>query len=77
MLGGMQLLRRYNLWLALLALLIAVLNPTVKLPRDIRNYVFVIDITQSMKIIRSFFQFFNYNIRWQHTVHAHEYFIDR
>jgi mxaL protein len=47
---GMHRLRRYNLWLALAALLIAVINPAAKLPRDIRNYVFVIDITQSMNV---------------------------
>lgn len=39
-----------NLWLALLTLLIAILNPKVNLPRDIRNYVFVVDITQSMNV---------------------------
>lgn len=46
----MYRLRRYNLWLAVLFLLIAIVNPTAKLPRDIRNYVFVIDITQSMNV---------------------------
>lgn len=39
-----------NLWLALIALLVAMLNPSIKLPRDIHNYVFVIDITQSMNV---------------------------
>ena len=46
----MHRLRRYNLWLAFVALLIAIINPAAKLPRDIRNYVFVIDITQSMNV---------------------------
>lgn len=39
-----------HLWAALLASMIAAANPTIKLPRDIRNYVFVIDITQSMNV---------------------------
>jgi len=38
------------LWLALLALLLAIQNPSIELPRDIRNYVFVLDITQSMNV---------------------------
>jgi mxaL protein len=56
MLGGMKdfhaRLRQKGLllWLALLALLLAILNPRVELPRDIRNYVFVLDITQSMNV---------------------------
>lgn len=43
-------LHRYTLWLALPCLLAAALNPSTKLPRDIRNYVFVMDITQSMNV---------------------------
>ncbi len=43
-------LRRYALWLALPCLLAAALNPSARLPRDIRNYVFVMDITQSMNV---------------------------
>ena len=39
-----------RLWAALLALLIAMANPAIRLPRDIRNYMFVIDITQSMNV---------------------------
>lgn len=40
----------FFLWAALLALLAAIYNPTASLPRDIRNFVFVIDITQSMNV---------------------------
>jgi mxaL protein len=39
-----------NLWCALLALSVAILNPRIDLPRDIHNYVFVLDITQSMNV---------------------------
>lgn len=42
--------RGLMLWAALFALLLAMLNPSVTLPHDIRNYVFVIDITQSMNV---------------------------
>lgn len=38
------------LWFALPALLLAALNPTVSWPHDIRNFVFVVDITQSMNV---------------------------
>lgn len=38
------------LWLALLALLAAIADPTIHLPRAIHNYLFVIDITQSMNV---------------------------
>lgn len=43
-------LRRHTLWFALFCLLLAAFNPSAKLPRDIRNYVFVMDITQSMNV---------------------------
>jgi len=39
-----------NLWLALVCLLLAAANPSINLPRDNHNYVFVIDITQSMNV---------------------------
>ncbi len=38
------------LWAALLALLVAIYNPLINVPRDIHNYVFVVDITQSMNV---------------------------
>ena len=38
------------LGLALVALLVAAINPSITLPRALRNYVFVIDITQSMNV---------------------------
>jgi mxaL protein len=49
----MKILLRYSLhlWIALFALLIAGLNPKIGFPRDIHNYVFVIDITQSMNVL--------------------------
>lgn len=56
MLGAMkaschQLRRRgLLLWLALLALLVSMGNPEISMPRDIRNYLFVVDITQSMNV---------------------------
>lgn len=57
MLGSMKALHAWLvrkgliLWFALFALLIATLNPRIELPRDIRNYVFVLDITQSMNVL--------------------------
>lgn len=39
-----------HFWLALVCLLIAATNPSINLPRDTHNYVFVIDITQSMNV---------------------------
>jgi len=38
------------LGLALVALAVASINPSIKLPHRIHNYVFVIDITQSMNV---------------------------
>lgn len=38
------------LWGALFSLLFATLNPKIEIPRDIHNYVFVLDITQSMNV---------------------------
>lgn len=47
-----QLLLRQSayLWLALIGLIIAIYNPKVTLSRDFHNYMFVIDITQSMNV---------------------------
>ncbi len=36
--------------LAIATLVLAIVNPKVNFPRDFRNYVFVIDITQSMNV---------------------------
>lgn len=38
------------LWAALIALLAAIYNPAASLPRELHNYVFVVDITQSMNV---------------------------
>lgn len=38
------------LWFALIGLAVAIWNPKMNLPRDFHNYVFVIDITQSMNV---------------------------
>ncbi|HEY7986095.1 MAG TPA: vWA domain-containing protein [Methylophilaceae bacterium] len=40
----------FMLFLALIALLIASTSPKIQLARDIRNYLFVVDITQSMNV---------------------------
>jgi mxaL protein len=56
MLGGMKVFhvrlcqKGLLLWLALLAPLMAIPNLRVELPRVIRNYMFVLDITQSMNV---------------------------
>lgn len=42
--------RGLMLWAALPALLLAMLNPEIRLPHDIHNFVFVVDITQSMNV---------------------------
>lgn len=36
--------------LAIVGLMLASINPTINFPRDFKNYVFVIDITQSMNV---------------------------
>lgn len=38
------------LWIALISLVIAMVNPKLNLPRDVHNYMFVLDITQSMNV---------------------------
>jgi mxaL protein len=38
------------LFLALIAVLVASISPKIELARDIRNYLFIVDITQSMNV---------------------------